>query len=37
MVCSYKMHFLKSLGLKTNDKVDLKYEDDKSIITKQKS
>lgn len=29
-------NFLKSLDLKTNDKVDLKYEDDKIIITKPK-
>ena len=28
--------FLKSLNLKTNDKVELKYENDKLIITKQK-
>ena len=27
-------NFLKSLNLKTNDKVDLKYENDKIIITK---
>lgn len=27
---------LKSLGIKTNDKVDLKYDDDKIIITKLK-
>lgn len=26
---------LKTLGLKTNDKVDLNYEDDKLIITKK--
>lgn len=29
-------NFLKSLNLKTNDKVDLKYENDKIIITKPK-
>jgi len=29
-------NFLKSLDLKTNDKVDLKYENDKIIITKPK-
>lgn len=29
-------NFLKSLNLKTNDKVDLNYEDDKIIITKLK-
>lgn len=29
--------FLKSLNLKTNDIVDLKYENDKIIITKPKS
>ena len=28
--------FLKLLNLKTNDKVDLKFEDDKIIITKAK-
>lgn len=29
-------NFLKSLNLKTNDKVDLNYEDDKIIISKIK-
>jgi len=29
-------NLLKSLNLKTNDKVELKYEDDKIIITKPK-
>jgi len=29
-------NILKSLNLKTNDKVDLKYENDKIIITKPK-
>ena len=28
---------LKTLGIKTNDKIDLKYDDDKIVITKVKN